>query len=170
MGLLSIGNSGGNFEGKDVNQQKTKQQVQSLSAKINQQGGIFGFGPKKIVTEINDDGSKLEKQYDKNGHLMREIVYKDVNGDGKEDIYSVTSHYEAKPEWDMNASSSTFIDEDGDGYNDVVIKKEYDENGKLKKETKTIEEDINSVKSRPHGPWETQNREMETHKSGIYIN
>lgn len=170
MGLLSIGSGSGNFENQGVQQKKTEQNTQSLTVKINQQGGIFGFGgPKKIVTEINDDVSKLEKQYDKDGHLMKEIVYKDVNGDGKEDIYSVTSHQEAKPEWDMNASSSSYIDEDGDGYDDVIIKKEYDENGKLKTETKTIEEDINSVKNRPHGPWETQNREMEAHKSGIYI-
>ena len=170
MGLLSIGNGGGNFENQGVQQKKTEQNTQSLKENINQQGGIFGFvGPKKIVTEINDDGSKLEKQYDKDGHLMKEIVYKDVNGDGKEDIYSVTSHFEANPELDMNASSSTYIDEDGDGYNDVVIRKEYDDNGKLKTETKTVMEDINSVKSRPHGPWETQNREMETHKAGFYI-
>lgn len=170
MGLLSIGNGGGNFDNQGVQQKSTAKGSQSLTEKINQQGGIFGFiGPKKVVTEINDDGSKLEKQYDKDGHLMKEIVYKDVNGDGKEDIYSVTSHHEAKPEWDMNASSSTYIDEDGDGYNDVLIRKEYDEKGKLKTETKTIAEDINSVKNRPHGPWEIQNREMEAHKSGIYI-
>ena len=170
MGLLSIGNGGGNFENQGVKEVKIKQNTKSLAETINQQGGVFGFGgPKKVVTEINDDGSKLEKQYDKDGHLMKEIVYKDVNGDGKEDIYSVTSHHEAKPEWDMNASSSTYIDEDGDGYNDVLIRKEYDEKGKLKTETKTIAEDINSVKNRPHGPWEIQNREMEAHKSGIYI-
>lgn len=171
MGLLSIGNGGGNFENQGVQQKKIEQNTQSLAESINQQGGIFGFGgPKKIVTEINDDGSKLEKQYDKDGHLMKEIVYKDVNGDGKEDIYSVTSHQKAKPEWDMNASSSTFIDEDGDGYDDVVIKKEYDENGKLKTETKTIKEDINSVKDREHMPWEIFNREMSAHKGGIYMN
>ena len=170
MGLLSIGNGGGNFENQGVKEVKIKQNTKSLAETINQQGGVFGLGKKKkVVTEINDDGSKLEKQYDKDGHLMKEIVYKDVNGDGKEDIYSVTSHHEAKPEWDMNASSSTYIDEDGDGYNDVLIRKEYDEKGKLKTETKTIAEDINSVKNRPHGPWEIQNREMEAHKSGIYI-
>ncbi len=153
-----------------MKQQKAEPQAQSLSSQINQQGGIFGFGPKKIVTEFNDDGSKIEKQYDKDGNLTKEIVYKDVNGDGKEDIYSVTSHIEAKPEWDMNASSSTYIDEDGDGYNDVVIKKEYDENGKLKTETKTIEEDINDVKNRQHLEYEIYNRDMDVHKSGIYMN
>ena len=70
----------------------------------------------------------------------------------------------------MNASSSTYIDEDGDGYNDVVIKKEYDENGKLKTETKTIEEDINDVKNRQHLEYEIYNRDMDVHKSGIYMN
>ena len=95
MGLLSIGHSDGNFESRGVKQQKAEPQAQSLSSQINQQGGIFGFGPKKIVTEFNDDGSKIEKQYDKDGNLTKEIVYKDVNGDGKEDIYSVTSHIEA---------------------------------------------------------------------------
>ena len=170
MSFLSIENLGGNFKGKGVQKRETAKTDLSISSQVNQHGGIFGFGgPKKIVTEINDDGSKIEKHYDKNNNLMKEIVYKDVNGDGKEDIYSVTSHVQAKPEWDRNASSSTFIDNDGDGYDDVVIKKEYDKDGKLKKETKTIEEDINDVKSRHHLEYETFNRKMGTHKSGIYM-
>lgn len=170
MGLLSIGNGGGNFDNQGVQQKSTAKGSQSLTEKINQDGGIFGFvGPKKIVTEMHDDGSKTEKQYDADGNLTKEIVYKDVNGDGKEDIYSVTSHVKADPDYDRKASSSTFIDENGDGYDDVVIKKEYDENGKLKTETKIVQEDINAVKKRSHGPWETQNREMEVHKAGIYV-
>lgn len=171
MSFLSIENLGGNFKNKGVQKRETAKTDlnQKITSKTNQHVGIFGFGPKKIVTEINDDCSKIEKQYDKNNNLMKEIVYKDVNGDGKEDIYSVTSYVQAKTEWDRNASSSTFIDKDGDGYDDVVIKKEYDKYGKLKTETKIIEEDINDVKSRHHLEYETFNRKMGTHKSGIYM-
>ena len=169
MSFLSIENFGGKPNSTGVQKRETAKTDLSISSQVNQHGGIFGFGPKKIVTEINDDGSKIEKQYDKDNNLRKEIVYKDVNGDGKEDIYSVTSHVQANPEFDRNASSSTFIDNDGDGYDDVVIKKEYDKDGKLKKETKTVLEDINDVKGRQHLEYETFNRKMETHKSGIYM-
>ena len=47
----------------------------------------LGSRVKKVVTTINDDGSKTEKSYDKDGKLTKEVMYKDVNGDGKEDIY-----------------------------------------------------------------------------------
>ena len=114
MSFLSIENLGGNFKNKGVQKRETAKTDlnQKITSKTNQHVGIFGFGPKKIVTEINDNGSKIEKQYDKNNNLMKEIVYKDVNGDGKEDIYSATSYVQAKTEWDRNASSSTFIDKD----------------------------------------------------------
>lgn len=130
---------------------------------------FLGGGVKKIVTTINEDGSKTEKSYDKDGKLTKEVVYKDVNGDGKEDIYSVTNFYEAYDDPVEEgkrhpATTVSFIDEDGDGYYDSRIEKEYDENGKLKTETKTYAEDINDVKNRKHMPWETYNRRMDVLK------
>jgi len=120
---------------------------------------------------FNPDGSRTVK---KNG---KEITYKDINGDGKEEIYSVTTHYAAKKFHtegleDRPAEDETYIDEDGDGYDDVRIVKTYDENGKLISETKTYEKDINDVKSGKYGqvlPYMTENRKMSTHLSGLYI-
>ena len=131
-------------------------------------------GTKKIVTTINDDGSKTEKSYDKDGKLLKETIYKDVNGDGKEDIYSVTSYYEAYDDPVEEgkrhpATSTCYIDEDGDGYYDTYIKKEYDENGKVKTEIKSYAEDINAVKNRDHMPWEIHNRQMDSLHSGVLM-
>lgn len=120
----------------------------------------------KIETIFNNDGSKTEKVYNQNGDLNKLSVFKDVNKDGKEDIYSVTKFYK-----DTNGlkTEETFIDLDGDGYNDITITKTYDENGRLKSETKTIEEDINEVKNRPHMDHEIHNREMNAHSSDFYM-
>lgn len=105
---------------------------------------------------------------------MKETIYKDINGDGKEDIYSVTNYYEAYDDPVEEgkrhpATTTTYIDEDGDGYSDTYIEREYDENGKLKTETKSFEEDINEVKNRDHLPYEVHNRKMDALKSGILM-
>lgn len=128
----------------------------------------------KIVTTINADGSKTEKRYGADGKLCKEIVLKDVNGDGKEDIYSVTGYMEAYDDPVEEgkrhpAESKTFIDEDGDGYYDTCVIKVFDEKGKLKSETKTFAEDINDVKKREHFPWEVQNRKMDAHYKGVMM-
>ena len=120
----------------------------------------------KIETVFNNDGSKTEKVYNQNGDLNKLSVFKDVNKDVKEDIYSITRFYK-----DTNGlkTEETFMDLDGDGYNDIKIIKTYDENGRLKSETKTIEEDINEVKNRPHMDYEIYNRHMNAHSSGYYM-
>lgn len=127
----------------------------------------------KTVTTVNADGSKTKKTYNKDGKLLKEAVYKDVNSDGKEDIYSVTNYYEAYDDpvdgHREPAKSQTFIDEDGDGFDDYSITKTFDENGKVKSETKTYFEDINDVKKRNHMPWEIYNRQMSAQESGALM-
>jgi len=127
----------------------------------------------KTVTTINDDGSKTEKTYSKDGKLEKEVIYKDVNGDGKEDIYSITRYHEA---WENPATgekdpkqSWTYIDEDGDGYMDCSITRTYDEKGKVKTETKNYLEAIDDVKKREHFPWEIHNRSMDVQNGGYIM-
>ncbi len=121
----------------------------------------------KVETIFNDDGSKTERVYDNSGKLTKESIFKDVNGDGKEDLYSVTSFYTGG----LNPDNveKTVIDKDGDGYYDVIITKTYDKNGTLKRTTRENAEDINSVKNRDHLESEVKNREMEAHRLGIYM-
>lgn len=126
------------------------------------------FNPQKgtkIETIFNRDGSKTEKVYDQNGNLTKESIFKDIDGDGKEDIYSVSRFYKKE----SGSEVETFIDRDGDGFNDEKITRNYDHNGRLKSETREIEEDINDVKNRPHLEHEIYNRDMQTHYSGIMM-
>ena len=123
----------------------------------------------KVETIFNDDGSKTERVYYRSGKITKESIFKDINGDGKEDIYSVTNFYEEDQSSNPANIAKTFIDKDGDGYHDVVITKTYDKNGHLKHESRIIAEDINSVKNREHLDSEVKNREMEAHHSGFYI-
>lgn len=123
----------------------------------------------KIETIFNSDGSKVERHFDKQGNLMKESIFKDVNGDGKQDLYSVTRFYKADEKFGTAASSKTFIDRDGDGYDDETISKEYDKKGKVKKETHYFEEDINEVKKRNHLEHETYNRRMDVHNGDMYM-
>lgn len=181
-GLNQIGAGTKSSKSAKTSEQKNLNSVfegQQTSNKLNVtddlDSKILGGRSKKIVTTINDDGSKTEKSYDKDGKLFKETIYKDINGDGKEDIYSVTNHYEAyddpvEKDKRQPAVSTTYVDEDGDGYYDTYIKREYDDNGKLKSETKHFEEDINEVKKRDHMPWEVHNRSMDAHNSGVLIN
>ncbi len=120
----------------------------------------------KIETIFNSDGSKIERHYDKSGSLFKEAVFKDVNGDGKEDIYSVTNFYKSN---DGKSESKTFIDHDGDGFDDETVTKEYDKNGQLKKETRYKEENINEVKKRNHLEHEIYNRRMDVHNDGVFM-
>lgn len=182
-GINGLGGINGNQKSQRTAQSAGQESLNSVfgtgSSKVSEgQNDLkpisLGSRVKKVVTTINDDGSKTEKSYDKDGKLTKEVVYKDVNVDGKEDIYSVTNFYEAYDDPVEEgkrhpATSISFIDEDGDGYYDSRIEKEYDENGKLKTETKSYEEDINDVKNRDHMPWEIHNRRMDAHKSGVLM-
>ena len=145
----------------------------SQTRKNNFADNILGSNVGKVVTTVNADGSKTEKTFDRSGKCTKEVVYKDVNGDGKEDIYSVTDFYEADTDpvdgHKEPAKTKTFIDEDGDGYYDTIITKTFDEKGKLKTEEKTYEENINDVKNRNHMDYEIYNRKMTAHKDGVYM-
>ena len=121
--------------------------------------------PGKVETIFNSDGSKTEKVYDKHGNLTKESVFRDVNGDGKADLYSITKFYKNND----GLETKTYIDKDGDGYNDEQITKNYDKNDRLKNETRTIEEDINEVKSKPHFAADIHNREMKNLYSGLLM-
>ncbi len=156
--------------------QKTNQNIDIggvLNGSKTRPKDILGSNIGKVVTTVNIDGSKTEKTFDKNGKCTKEVVYKDVNGDGKEDIYSVTNFYEAGTDpvdgHKVPAISKTFVDEDGDGYEDTIITKTYDEKGKLKSEEKYYDENINDVKKRNHLEYEVYNRKMSTLQCGMFM-
>lgn len=122
--------------------------------KLNETTGLTQSLPERVV-----------KKYDKDGNISQISIFKDVNGDGKEDLYQVTQYYRI----DGTTTVQTYTDYDGDGYDDNIITKEYDKNNKLTEERKVKEEDIKSVKNRNHWPWEINNRRMDVHESGNYI-
>lgn len=162
--------------GSGQNVQKTNQNIDiggALNGSQTRPKDILGSNIGKVVTKVNIDGSKTEKTFDKNGKCTKEVVYKDVNGDGKEDIYSVTNFYEASTDpvdgHKVPAISKTFVDEDGDGYEDTIITKTYDEKGKLKSEEKYYDENINDVKKRNHLEYEVYNRKMSTLQCGMFM-
>lgn len=107
---------------------------------------------------------RVEKKYHE-GELTSVSVFKDVNGDGKEDLYKITT-YSKMP--DGSIYERTMVDRDGDGYNDYQYSKTT-KDGKTVSETEIEEEDINKVKNRPHYEWEIHNRLMTTHESGVYM-
>ena len=107
---------------------------------------------------------RVEKKY-YDGELTSISVFKDVNGDGKEDLYKITTFNKM---FDGSIYERTVIDRDGDGYNDYLCNK-VTKGGKTIEETEYEEEDINQVKNRKHCEWEIYNRKMTTHQSGIYM-
>ena len=110
---------------------------------------------------------RIEKKYDeKTGELRSISVFKDVNGDGKEDLYKVTVFSKM---YNGSKHERTVIDNDGDGYNDYQHDIMYNKNGKKTEEKEYYEEDINKVKNRPHLEHEIYNRKMTTHESGYYM-
>ena len=108
---------------------------------------------------------RVEKKYDKNGELESISIFKDVNGDGKEDLYKVTTFGKM---YDGSIHQRTVVDRDGDGYNDTL----HDvttKDGKKVSEREIECEDINKIKNRDHFEYEIYNRKMTTHQSGIYM-
>ena len=107
----------------------------------------------------------VEKKYDNQGRLISESIFKDVNGDGKKDLYKITKYY-----YDEDGRSEhTYIDRDGDGYDDYHKIETFNEKGIKVEEKEIEEEDINKVKNRNHFPWETENRVMENLLNGTLI-
>lgn len=109
---------------------------------------------------------RVERKYDENGELRSISIFKDVNGDGKEDLWKVTVFSKM---FDGSRHERTVIDNDGDGYNDYQHDIMYNKEGKKNEEKEYYEEDINKVKSRFHLDHEIYNREMTTHQSGYYM-
>lgn len=118
----------------------------------------------KIKQKYLASKQRVERKFDENGKLKSVSVFKDVNKDGKEDLFSVTVYQ-------RNADGTVFermvIDSDGDGYNDyqkdVVYKK-----GKKIQEKEHLEEKIDSVKNRENSEASIFNRKMVTHLNGNY--
>ncbi len=108
---------------------------------------------------------RVVKKYDKDGKISQISIFKDVNGDGKEDLYQVTQYYRI----DGTTTMKTYTDYDGDGYDDNIKTKEYDENNRLTEEREVKEEDIKSVQKRNHAEYEIYNRRMDVHESGMYM-
>ena len=111
-----------------------------------------------------ENDSKIEKEYTKTGQINKETTFK-IGVGGDENIFTVTSYNGNK--------SRTSIDEDGDGYEDVYIVREYGADGKVTKETPTRLEDINKLKNPKPGTivprYMIENRKMENIYSGVMI-
>ena len=108
---------------------------------------------------------RVEKKYDKNGELESISIFKDVNGDGKEDLWKVTVFSKM---YDGSIHQRTVVDIDGDGYNDTL----HDittKDGKKVSEREIECEDIKNIKNRNHFEYEIYNRKMTTHQSGFYM-
>ena len=85
-------------------------------------------------TQLVKTGERTVKEYNNSGSLSAIKVFKDVNGDGKEDLYSVTTFPKC---FCSDTHETTSYDDDGDGFVDRIVSKDYsNQNGitKLKKE------------------------------------
>ncbi len=119
------------------------------------------------IQGTQSSAQRVEKKYDEKAGELRSIsIFKDVNGDGKEDLWKVTIFSKM---YDGSKHERTVIDNDGDGYNDYQLDVTYNKNGKKTEEKEIYEEDINKVKNRLHLEYEVYNRQMTTHQSGYYI-
>lgn len=109
---------------------------------------------------------KIKREYDQELRLISESVFKDVNGDGKPDLYKITQYFYND---DDTYTKDTYIDRDGDGYNDYHKIEKFNESDKKVEEKEIEEEDIKSVKERQHYPWEVVNRVMENILNGNLV-
>ena len=110
-----------------------------------------------------DSGKMIKRQYDPELRIVSESIFKDVNGDGKPDLYKIVQY---SYEDDDTYSKETYIDRDGDGYNDYHRIEKFDELDHKVEEQEIEEEDIKHVKERQHYPWEVINRVMENILNG----
>ena len=117
------------------------------------------------VQGTQGQAQRIEKKYDNNGELRSISIFKDVNGDGKEDLYKVTVFSKM---YDGSIHERTVIDNDGDGYNDT-LHDTVTKDGKKVSEKEIECEDINKIKNRNHLEYEIYNRKMSTHESGYYM-
>lgn len=116
-------------------------------------------------TQQNSD-FKIKRVYDPEQRIISESVFKDVNGDGKPDLYKITQYFY---EDDDTYSKDTYIDRNGDGYNDYHKIEKFNELDEKVEEKEIEEEDINKVKNRDHFPWETENRIMKNILNGTLV-
>jgi len=133
---------------------------------VGRQRGPISFGGIKYEEKqkYNSDGTITYQYYNK-GVLSQETKYK-VLPNGKEVIAEI-SKFDEKIDNNNNVikTISTYVDEDGDGYDDYCTVKTF-KNGKLVEENKIINEDINDVKNRDDLPSVINNRKMSTIDSG----
>ena len=85
-------------------------------------------------TQLVKTGERTVKEYNNSGSLSAIKVFKDVNGDGKEDLYSVTTFPQC---FCSDTHETTSYDDDGDGFVDRIVSKDYsNQNGILENKTK----------------------------------
>ena len=163
MGLINFNGVNGLQKSQELNQRSVN--ADGFQEKIDVFKGLRA-NDKKETVKMNSDGTYSKKTY-RNGILEKETVCKSADN-GKEQIVSVTRHYyEVDDSGKEIHTSKEFVDENGDGYNDLVITKKY-ENGRLVEEEKYFEEDIKTdIKNKP---WNKHNRLMRSHDIGIYVN
>ena len=161
MGLINFNGVNGLQKSQELNQRSVN--ADGFQEKIDVFKGLRA-NDKKETVKMNSDGTYSKKTY-MNGILEKETVCKSADN-GKEQIVSVTRHYyEVDDSGQEIHTSKEFVDENGDGYNDLVITKKY-ENGRLVEEEKYFEEDIKTdIKNKP---WNKNNRLMTAHDSGFY--
>lgn len=148
----------GNFYIQNVFIYMYRESIKKKARKIMAVNGVHG---------TQGQPQRIEKKYDeKTGELRSISIFKDVNGDGKEDLYKVTVFSKTS---DGSTHERTVIDNDGDGYNDYQRDIKYNKNGKKTEEKEFYEEDINKIKNRNHLEYEIYNRKMTTHESGYYM-
>jgi len=112
----------------------------------------------------NNNGTITEYVNDSSGKKSGEITYFDFNGDGEiteNEMFTVT-----KFSWNKDGSvdADTFVDKNGDGFNDEVITYRQERGGVMQQVSSKTEDDMASVKN----DVELENRRMSTHKSGNY--
>ena len=163
MGLINFNGVNGLQKSQELNERSVN--ADGFQEKIDVFKGLRA-NDKKETVKMNSDGTYSKKTY-RNGILEKETVCKSADN-GKEQIVSVTRHYyEVDDSGQEIHTSKEFVDENGDGYNDLVITKKY-ENGRLVEEEKYFEEDIKTdIKNKP---WNNHNRLMRSHDIVIYVN
>ena len=160
MGLINFDGINGAQKTQQVTPKNSNSRVEESFVPIGKNTNML-----KEKVKMNSDGTYTKQIY-RNGILDKETFGK-VDKNGKEQITSVTLHfYEVDDSGKEIHTSKELIDEDGDGYNDVILTKKY-ENGRLVEEEKYFEEDIE--KDIKNKPWNKHNRLMIAHDSGAYV-
>ncbi len=84
---------------------------------------------------------RVETRYDNNGYPFSVSVFMDRNNDNVPDLHQVTNFHRG----DGFETTSTYIDNDGDGYADQSVESVRREDGRMVSLTNTTYDDINNI-------------------------